>query len=55
MDQPSRERCPYCHTDVETYEYFTECVGQYGRNVVSHTVCTECGEQLKEKLVDKDI
>lgn len=49
------EYCRYCNQDNEVYSFCTECVGQYGRNVVQHVHCTVCDEELHDRLVDKDI
>lgn len=57
MNEKSEDEsyCRYCHCTVQTYTFYTECVGQYGKNIILHENCSICNEQIKEILVDKDI
>lgn len=54
-DQIDWEYCPKCDEHVEGDMMSYSCVGQYGMNVYCVVFCTQCGFEIRSKLVDKDI
>ena len=49
------EYCKKCDDHVEADYYSYSTIGMYGTNVYCKVYCKQCGELIREKLIDKDI